>query len=166
MDTSVLLRCYYALFSHPWVLFSCEGVCCWMSSSASRAPGVFGGQTLPIWLSCRFVIDAMLLHTASCTRLIRTRIIACSVSSICFCQSSTYQRAHPLEFEVSMYKMSQFARYFLPAYARMWNDLHFTVVNTGTLDGFKGAVHRWLLPWVCFSVFLDRMCLYGCVSNL
>ena len=33
----------------------------------------------------------------------------------------------------------------------MWNDLPYTVFDTGTLDGFKGAVNRWLLPSVVFS---------------
>ena len=33
----------------------------------------------------------------------------------------------------------------------MWNDLPFTVFDTGTLDGFKGAVKRWLLLYVLFS---------------
>ena len=33
----------------------------------------------------------------------------------------------------------------------MWNDLLYTVFDTETLDGFKGAVDRWLLPLVVFS---------------
>ena len=33
----------------------------------------------------------------------------------------------------------------------MWNDLPYTVFDTGTLDGFKDAVNRWLLPCVVFS---------------
>ena len=32
---------------NPWVMFSGAGVCCWMSSLASQAPGVFDGQALP-----------------------------------------------------------------------------------------------------------------------
>ena len=34
---------------------------------------------------------------------------------------------------------------------RMWNDLPYTEFQTGTLDGFKGAVNCWLHPWVVFS---------------
>ena len=34
----------------------------------------------------------------------------------------------------------------------MWNDLPYTVFDTGTQNGFKGAVNRWLLPLVFFSV--------------
>ena len=54
--------------------------------------------------------------------------------------------AHPLEFEVSRCITSQFARSFLPAQFRMWNDLPCTVFDTGMLDGFKGAFNCWLLP--------------------
>ena len=41
--------------------------------------------------------------------------------------------AHPLEFEVSRCRTSQFARSFLPAKVRMWNDLLYTVFTAGTL---------------------------------
>ena len=54
--------------------------------------------------------------------------------------------AHPLEFEVSRCTTSQFARCFLPAQTRVWNDFPDTVLDTGTLDGFKGAANPWLLP--------------------
>ena len=53
--------------------------------------------------------------------------------------------AHPLEFEVSRCRTSQFARCFLPA-NRVWNDLPYNVFDNGTLDEFEGAVNRWLLP--------------------
>ena len=53
--------------------------------------------------------------------------------------------AHPLDLESSRCRTSQFARCFLKAQVRMWNDLPFTVFDTGTLDGFKRAVNRWLL---------------------
>ena len=33
----------------------------------------------------------------------------------------------------------------------MWNDLPYNVCDTGTLDGFIGAVERWLLPLLVFS---------------
>ena len=69
--------------------------------------------------------------------------------------------AHPLEFDVSRCGTSQFARCFLPAQTRVGNDLPYTVFHTGMLDGCNGAVNRWLLPRVCFSVFL-----WGCASNL
>ena len=40
----------------------CMGVCCGMSSSASLTPGVFGGLAYLIRLSCRCIIDVMLLR--------------------------------------------------------------------------------------------------------
>ena len=45
--------------------------------------------------------------------------------------------AHPLEFEVSRCRTSQFSRCFLPAQTRVWNYLPYTVFDTGTLDGLK-----------------------------
>ena len=54
--------------------------------------------------------------------------------------------AHPLQLEVSSRRTSEFARSFLPAQVRLWNDLPCNVFDTGMLDGFKGAVNRWLLP--------------------
>ena len=73
---------------------------------------------------------------------------------------------HPLEFEVSRCRTSQFARCFLPAQTRLWNALPYTVFGTRTLDGFMGAVNRWLLPWLCFFSFQWGRCLWGCESNL
>ena len=73
--------------------------------------------------------------------------------------------AHPLEFEVSRCRTSKYARCFLPAQTRVWNDLLYTVFDTGTLDWFKLAVNAWLLPWVCFSVFPRRRCLWGWVRT-
>ena len=84
------------------------------------------------------------LFCVCCIRLIRTGIIVC----FCFCQSSTYPSCG---CSWSIWT-SQFTRYFLPTPTRVWN-LIVTVFNTGTLDGLKGAVNHWLLPWVCFSVF-------------
>ena len=61
--------------------------------------------------------------------------------------------AHPLEFEVSRCRTSQFARCVLPAKTCVWNDLPYTAFDTGTLDEFKGAVNRWLLPEFVFPFF-------------
>ena len=93
-DTSVLLRCYYAFVLQILeycllldVIFSFSSARCirWPGFALSRLYG-------------RCVIDVMLLHRACCTKLIRTRIIFCSVSfrlllsefdiSSCGCSSS------------------------------------------------------------------------------
>ena len=70
--TFVLLRC--SLIIVLWC-----GVCCRMSSSAYARCIRWSGFAL-IRLSCCCVIDVMLMHCVCCTRLIRTRIIVCSVS--------------------------------------------------------------------------------------
>ena len=108
-----------------------------------------------IRVSCRCVIDEMLLDRVCFTRLIRTLITVCSASLL---SASTRVRhspaaaaGHPLEFEVSRCRMSQFAWWFLPAKIRIWYDLLYTVFDTVMLDWFKGAVNRWLLSWYLFS---------------
>ena len=79
VDTSVFLRCYYA-FVLP-ILEYCSPV--W---------GLLLNFIFSFWtagcirwrgfslITCRCVIDVMLVHCVCCTRLIRTRIIVCSVS--------------------------------------------------------------------------------------
>ena len=90
-----------------------------------------------IRLSCRCVIDVMLLHCSCCTRSIRTRIIVCSVRFHLllpeFDIPELAAAAHPLECEVSRCRTSQFVRCFLPAKTPVWNDLPYTVFDTGTL---------------------------------
>ena len=81
IDTSVLLRCYYAFVlpileycSPVWGVLL-NAIFSFVSDRCIRWP-VFA----LIRLSYRCVIDVMLLHCVCCTRLIRTRIIGCSVS--------------------------------------------------------------------------------------
>ena len=80
-----------------------------------------------IRLSCRCVIYVLLLHCVCCTRLIQTRIIVCHSSSrapasVRVRHTRAAAAAHPLEFEVSRCRSSQFARCFPPAQTRVWND--------------------------------------------
>ena len=60
--------------------------------------------------------------------------------------------AHPLEFKVSRCKTFKFVRCFLPAQTRVCNDLPYTVFDTETLVGFKGAVNHLLLDLVVFFI--------------
>ena len=114
-------------FSNPWVLFSGVEISCWMSPSACRAQGVFGGEALP-WSDflslChrRHVAGLYMLNKVNwnsnhrlfnelpfaSTRVRHTRAAAA---------------AHLLEFELSRCRTSQFAKGFLPAKVRMWNYL-------------------------------------------
>ena len=148
VDTSVLLRCYFA-FVFP-ILEYCSPVLGLLlkSPSASWAPGVFDGQALLWIVSCRCVIDVLLLGWECCTRWIRTLLTVCSAS---FHLLLIEFDILGLEFEVSRCRTSKFARCFLPAQVRMHNDFPYTMFDTRTLDGFKGAVNHWLLPWVMFS---------------
>ena len=153
VDASMLLLCYYAFvlkileyWSPVWglllnVIFS------FSSARCIRGPGF-----ALIRVSCRCVIDVMLLHCVLCRRLIRTLIIVYSVSFhllLSVRHSRAAASAHPLD-ELTT---SQFARCFLPAQPRVWNDLPYNVFDTGTLNGFKEAVNRLFFPLLCFSVF-------------
>ena len=119
---SIVLRCGSLLLN---VIFS------FSSARCIRWPGF-----ALIRFSCRCVIDVMLLHCVCYTRLIRTRIIVCSVSSHLLL--SEYDRSfwQSSEFEVSRCRTFRFARCFRPAQTRVWNDLPYTVLDTGTLDMF------------------------------
>ena len=92
----------------------------------------------------------MLLGYVCCTRLIRTRNTVCSTSTHLLVPEFDISD-YPLEFEASRCITSQFARCFLLAEVRMWNNLPYTAFDIRTLDGFICAVNRWLLLWVLFS---------------
>ena len=50
---------------------------------------------------------------------------------------------------------------FLPAEVQMWNDLPYTLFDTGMLVGFKDTVNCQLLPLVVFSSVLLVQMLVG-----
>ena len=62
---------------------------------------------------------------------------------------------------MSRCRMTKFARCFLPASVRMWNDLNNSVFDTGTLDGVKGPVNRWCFLELCFIQFSVAQWLVG-----
>ena len=131
-----------------------------IAHSASRAPGVFGDQALH-WSEFLVVVSS----TSCCCTVYHCILYKVnsywnhylfselSPASVRVQHTRAAAAAHLLEIGVSRCRTSQFVRCFLPAQTRVWNDLPYTVFDSGTLDGFKGAVNRWLLPWVCFSVF-------------
>ena len=136
--------CYFVATTHLFLKSFSIVLPCWglllnviFSFSSSRCIRSIGSEFLVV------------VSLKSCRRVVQW-------ASICFRQSSTYRAttaAHPLDFEVSRCRTSQFARCFSRAQTSVWNDLSYTVFDTGTLDGVKGVVNRWLHPWVCFSVF-------------
>ena len=129
LDTSVLLRSLS-------IVLRCEGqllnvTFSFLSARYIRWPGFVPISFLSL---CHHVVW---LGLVCCRRLTRTLITR---------HPRAAAAAHLLELEVLRYRMSQFARSFLPAQVRLWNDLPYTVFDTYMLDGFKGAVNRWLLP--------------------
>ena len=150
VDTSVLRCCYYA-FVLPIIEYSSP---VWGSAAECHLQLLERQVYSVAWL-CH---DQFLVVMSSTPRCCTVYVVQSSFEleslfvqsdSICFCQSSTNRAAdaaHTLELKVSRCRTSQFARCFLPAQTHVWNDLPFTVFDTGTLDGFTGAVNRWLLP--------------------
>ena len=137
LDTFVLIRCYFT-FVLPILQY-----CSPMSSSAfGRA---FRDQS---FLRC--VIDVMLLHCVCCTRLIRTRIIVCSM------------RFHLLLSEFDILEL----RLLLISYSMKYQGVerpdlqgvscrprlvcrmtfHTLCLIPERQMGLKGAVNLWLLP--------------------
>ena len=158
------LRCYFA-FVLP-ILEYCTPV--WgellnfifsfLSARCQEARLLDSGQSdqaLP-WSEFIVVVSSTscLWGFVCCTRLVWTRITVCSASFhllLIEFGNRAAAAAHPLEYKVSRCITSQFERCFLPAQVRMWNDLPYTVFDTGTLFGFNGSVSRCLLPWVLYS---------------
>ena len=160
--TPLLLRCYFT-FVHP-ILEYCSPV--WRSA-AERHLQLLERQVYSVARLCpdqSFLSLCLRRRVAGFSMLYKVNSNSnhCLFSELPSASTRVrHTRAHQLEFEVSRCRTSQFARSFLPAQVRMWNDLPFTVLDSGTLDGFKGPVNRcelYIFPW--------RRCLWGCESNL
>ena len=98
--------------------------------------------------------SVVLIFLDDCTTLIRTLITVYSVSFYLLLLEFDIQscgRSSAIGVWLSRCRMYQFSRSFLPAHFWMWNDLPYTVCDTGTLDVFMGAVKSWLLHCVVFS---------------
>ena len=101
---SIVLLCVGELLTATFSFFN---------SMCVRLPGI-----ALIRVSCHYDNNVVLLNCVCCTRLIRTSIIVCSVSFHLHLPAFTRAAAaaHPLEFEVSWYRSSQFTRCFLPKF--------------------------------------------------
>ena len=164
---------------NPWVLFSGVGVSCWMSLSAYWRPGVFGGQALSArcirWPGFVPISFLSLCHRRRVAGLSMLYKVNSNSNHRLFNKlpSASHRvwhtraaaAAHPLRFVVLRCRTSKFARYFLLAQVWMSNDLPYTVFDTETLHGFKGAVNRWLLPWIMFSSVFRGAGAYGVVNT-
>ena len=80
----------------------------------------------------------------------------------------TAAAAHPLEFEVSWCRTSNFARSFLPAQVRTWKDLPYTVSYAETLDASVQGCCQPLVASLSCVFFSFPWCrsLWGWESNL
>ena len=112
-----------------------------MPSTASRAPGVFSGQALPdqafFSLCHRRHVAALSIFYKVNPNSNHCLFSELPSASVRIRHALAAAPAHPLEDEVALWGTSQFARCFLPAQIRVWNDLPFTVFDTGMLDGFR-----------------------------
>ena len=150
VDTSVLLRCYYA-FVLPIIEY-CPPV--WVSAAKCHLQ-LLERQGYSLARHCPDETFLSLCHRRHVAALcvldkVNSNQNHCLFSelpsaSVRVRHTRAAAAAHPLELEVSRCGTSKFARCFLQAETRVWNDLTYTVFNTGTLDGFKGSVNRWLL---------------------
>ena len=157
VDTSVLLRCYYA-FVLP-ILEYCSHV--WGSAAECHLQ-LLKRQVYSVARLCPDQTFLSLCHRYHVAALFMLYNVNSNSNHCLFGElpsasvrvrhTRAAAAAHPLEFEVSRCRTYQFARCFLLAQTRVWNDLPYTVFDIGWLDGFKGAVNYWLLPRVCFSV--------------
>ena len=158
VDTSVILRCYYA-FVLP-ILEYCSPV--WGSAAECHLQ-LLERQVYSVARLCPDQNFLSLSHRCRVAGLSMLYMVNSNSNHSLFSElpsASTRVRhtqaaaaAHPLEFEVSSCRTSQFARSYLPAQVGLWNDLPYTVFDTGTLYGFKGAVNRWLFPELFFLHF-------------
>ena len=164
MDTFVLLRCYYA-FILP-ILEYCSPV--WglllnvISSLDRQVYSVDRFYTDQTFLSlfhrrhvavlCMFFKVNSNSNHCLFSELPSTFVSGLQCSS-CACSSSIRVRS------IKVYRTSQFAGCFLPAQTRVWNDIPYTVFDTGTLHGLVASLNLFFsFPWC--------RCLWGCVSNL
>ena len=163
LDTSVLLRCYFCICSpNPWVFFCIVWVSCWMSPSASWVPCVFVVRLCPdqsffLFYHRRDVAGLSMLNKVNSNSNHCLFSERPSVST----RVRLSQAAHPLEFEALRCRTFQFARYFLPAQVLMWNDLPYTVFNTGTVAKatvglLKQLVNNFVFPTLACAVGLNN----------
>ena len=137
------------LFSQSLSIILRCGVYCWMSSSATRVTVYSEDQAFPVQ---PFLSLCHRRHVAALCMLYKVNSISnhCVSSdlpspSVIVWHSRAAAAAHPLEFDFSRCRTSQFASVSCRLIL-VRGIIPYTVFDTGTLDGFNGAVNRWLLP--------------------
>ena len=123
-----------------------------------------------IRVTCRCVIDVMLLGWVCCTRLIRTLVTVCLRASICFCSSSTYPSCGRSSFigvwSIKVYDVPICKVFPVgPGLYVEWPSLHRVWYrNAAWVQGCSQPLIA-SSSRVFFS-FPWRWCLCGCESNL
>ena len=152
VDTSVLLRSIWHLFSQSSsIVLRCGGqllniTFSFLSAKCIQWPGFF-----PIRVSCRCAIDVVWLDLVWCTTLIRTLITVCSASFHLFLLDFDIPKMRSQLIHWSMNYQGVERPNLLGFSCRLRFECGMTfptLFDSITLDGFKGAVNRWLLPWV------------------
>ena len=120
---------------NPWVFLSGMGVCCGISSSASRPPGrqltrLYPDQTFVSLCHRRLVAALCMLYK------INSNSNHCLFSELPSASGRVRHTgaaapAHPFKFEVSRCRTSQFAIFLLPAQTRLWNDVPYSTIEMG-----------------------------------
>ena len=151
VDTSVLIRCYYAFVLQ--ILEYSSPVC---GSAAECHLQLLERQVYSVARLCpdqTFLSLCYRRHVAALCILCKVNSNSnhCLFSglpslSVRVRRTQATAATHPLEFEVLSCRTTQFTRCIPPAQTLVRNDLPYTVFDNRTLDGFKGAVNRWLLP--------------------
>ena len=134
-----------------------------MSCSASRSPGVFGGQALRCKVACLFVIDVMLLRYVCCIYKVKSN----SNHRLCTELPSSSTRVRYSRVAAKLIQWS--LRYqgvkrpnlqgYPPGLGSMWNDLPYTLCLppeswTGLrVQSAVGCFYE--LKFFQFSVFRD-----------
>ena len=147
VNTSVLLRCYFA-FVLPileYIVLQCGGQLLNVTYSFFSIRCIRWAGFVTIRVSCRYVIDVEWLGLVSFTRLIRTLITVCSASFHLLLPEFDIPE---LQLQINnwslMYQAGErpICEVFPGVSGSMWNDLPYTVLDTGTLDSSKGAANR------------------------
>ena len=96
-----------------------------------------------IRVSCRCVIDVKHLHCMCMLYKINSNwnnlFSQFPSATVRDQHTGAATAAHPLEFEITRCRLSQFAGCFLPSQTRVWNNLLSIVFVTVTFDGYKGS---------------------------
>ena len=157
-----LLLCIWS--PNPWVLFFGVIACCWMSSSAARTTGVFGGR---LCLDQSFLSLCHPRHIAAMCMLYKVNwnwkhCLFCDVP--CASLRAQHTRgsaaANPLKFEVIRWRTIQFLWCFLPAQTRVWITFPTLCLTPERWMGLREQSIFAFFPELCFSVF---RCAGACV---